>query len=304
MTFRKLCGLTILLTMALVTLGGVVHNTGSSLACPDWPLCFGQVFPKMEGSVAIEHSHRLLASFIGLMVIGLVVLSSKTRARQPGLFKGSLLALALVIFQGVLGGVTVLMQLSPLVSTAHLGTSQIFLATLLWLYVNASVQPAIETPPARVIAGARWAAAAIFIQMLLGAAIRHGGAGVACGLGSEAMIQCLDPMTASATWWPTLAPAQLHMIHRFGGLVSGAILIAGTIPTLRWARERQVIGVRGFAIFAHALWTAQVLVGLLTIRHYIGVFTVTLHLVIAMALWSSLAILNFRLNGARRSSAT
>ena len=62
-----------LLTFALVTLGGVVHNTESSLACPDWPLCFGQVMPEMEGGVAIEHSHRLLATLVVLGVLLLVL---------------------------------------------------------------------------------------------------------------------------------------------------------------------------------------------------------------------------------------
>jgi heme A synthase len=135
--YFRLAVFTLICTLSLVTLGGVVHNTGSSLACPDWPLCFGQVFPKMEGGVAIEHSHRLLGSWVGLCVIGLVYLSSKIRREFPALFKGSLLALFVVVFQGVLGGVTVLLGLSPLVSSAHLATSQLFLALLLWLCFTA-----------------------------------------------------------------------------------------------------------------------------------------------------------------------
>ena len=45
------------LTFALVVLGGIVHNTGSSLACPDWPLCYGMVFPPMRGGILYEHGH-------------------------------------------------------------------------------------------------------------------------------------------------------------------------------------------------------------------------------------------------------
>ncbi len=59
--------------------GAVVHNTQSSLACPDWPLCYDQVFPNMEGAILIEHGHRLLASFVGLLTILLVVVSYKNR---------------------------------------------------------------------------------------------------------------------------------------------------------------------------------------------------------------------------------
>src|SRR4051812_1322483 len=59
------------LTFALVVLGGIVHNTGSSLACPDWPLCNGSAFPRMVGAVLIEHGHRLTALAV---VVGTVLL--------------------------------------------------------------------------------------------------------------------------------------------------------------------------------------------------------------------------------------
>ena len=54
-------------------MGGLVHNTRSSLACPDWPLCFGHVFPKMEGGVLVEHSHRLVAATVTFLALGLMI---------------------------------------------------------------------------------------------------------------------------------------------------------------------------------------------------------------------------------------
>ena len=54
--------LTAVFTLILMTLGGAVHATGSSLACPDWPLCYGQAFPEMVGGILYEHSHRLLGT--------------------------------------------------------------------------------------------------------------------------------------------------------------------------------------------------------------------------------------------------
>src|SRR4051794_38915603 len=48
-------------TYLLILIGGLVHGTGSSLACPDWPTCYGTMMPKMEGGVLVEHSHRLAA---------------------------------------------------------------------------------------------------------------------------------------------------------------------------------------------------------------------------------------------------
>src|SRR5262245_29246180 len=63
----------------LILLGGIVHNTGSSLACPDWPTCYGTLMPEMKGGVAIEHSHRLAAASVGLLTIVLSILLYKKR---------------------------------------------------------------------------------------------------------------------------------------------------------------------------------------------------------------------------------
>src|SRR5690242_15358133 len=156
------------LTFGLLLLGSLVHATGSSLAFPDWPLCYGQVMPRMVGGVAVEHSHRLLASLVGLCTIVLAVVCWR---RGGALRKASLAALALVIFQGVLGGVTVKLQLPALVSTAHLATSMIYFALLIWIAVKTRPGEAMPQSALR-----RWAlagAGAVYAQMIGGALVRH-----------------------------------------------------------------------------------------------------------------------------------
>src|SRR3989338_3395179 len=123
---NRIAAITLIMTFFLLILGAVVHNTGSSLACPDWPLCFGEIFPEMRGGVAIEHGHRLTAAVVGLLTILMTLLFYFRRPQDRQLQRLSLAALGLVIFQGILGGLTVIYKLPTLISTAHLGLSMIF----------------------------------------------------------------------------------------------------------------------------------------------------------------------------------
>src|SRR5262245_1879863 len=99
-------------TLLLLVAGGMVTSTGSGLAVPDWPTTYGQnmfSFPlgKMVGGIFYEHGHRLIASTVGLLTIGLVVWLWRVEPRR-WVRRLGLAALAAVILQGVLGGITVL----------------------------------------------------------------------------------------------------------------------------------------------------------------------------------------------------
>src|SRR6266498_3167708 len=72
-------------TYLLILIGGLVHGTGSSLACPDWPTCYGSLMPKMEGGVLIEHSHRLAAGTVVILTLALAGGAGR-RASRPGAF--------------------------------------------------------------------------------------------------------------------------------------------------------------------------------------------------------------------------
>jgi heme A synthase len=261
----------------------------------------------MQGSVAIEHSHRLLATLVGTLTIVLVVLAARLRSLAPRIAKLCYLALGLVIFQGVLGGMTVLLKLSILFSTAHLATSQIFLATMLYIALKTrasqrapynSSASLLGSPLGSSISRAtvsratvNWLYAAttlVFLQMVLGAFIRHSGASVTCGLGSDAVWMCVDPVTQTQTWWPSFLPAQIGMLHRYVGFFAVLAVVAGTLPLLRWARLNQQKSLCRLVVGAYAIVGVQVALGLLSLATYLGPFVVTLHLDFAMALWMSL----------------
>src|SRR4051795_10636605 len=65
-------------TYVLILIGGLVHGTGSSLACPDWPTCYGTMLPKMEGGVLVEHSHRLAAGVVVILTLLLAILLGRS----------------------------------------------------------------------------------------------------------------------------------------------------------------------------------------------------------------------------------
>lgn len=129
-------------TLALMAVGSATRVMNAGLACPDWPLCYGQLVPtqQMNLQVFLEWFHRLDASLIGLMAIGLVGLSVWFCQALPNWLPwASAGALLLIVFQGVLGGLTVTQLLRFDIVTAHLGTALLFFMTL--LIIGTSLMP-------------------------------------------------------------------------------------------------------------------------------------------------------------------
>ncbi len=123
-----------LATLILMAIGSATRVMNAGLACPDWPLCYGQVIPsqQMNLQVFLEWFHRLDASLIGVMAIGLVTMAIRWRCSLPSWVPWTAgLVLFLVVFQGVLGGLTVTQLLRFDIVTAHLGTALLVFCTLL-----------------------------------------------------------------------------------------------------------------------------------------------------------------------------
>jgi heme A synthase len=258
------------LTLALVVLGGIVHNTGSSLACPDWPLCNGTAFPRMVGAVLIEHGHRLTALAVTLGTVALLALLAARRDRNVKLAG---LALGLVIVQALLGAVTVKFRLPPAVSTAHLATSMLFFSTLILLGFRLR-QNAAPLLPARVRRWTLAAAGLVYLQMVLGATVRHLGAGLTC----RELVTC-------AGWTSGDITLQLHMLHR---ITAVAVLVVAGVASLRAFRA----GARLPALLAPLLVVVQMTLGLLTITSFRDIVPLTAHLGVAALLLADLLALH------------
>src|SRR5712692_4704038 len=124
-------------TFFLIIAGANVTSHDAGLATSDWPLSNGQVFPKMVGNLFWEHGHRLVATTVGLLTIGLAIFLYRVEQRR-WLRRLGLVALGAVIAQGLLGGLTVKLMLPLIVSAAHATLAQLFFCTLVSLTVFTS----------------------------------------------------------------------------------------------------------------------------------------------------------------------
>ena len=266
MAFRIVATLLCCLTFCLILLGGIVHSSGSSLACPDWPLCYGQFFPEMVGGVAIEHSHRLLASLIGILTIVLAVLATRQEDRQ--LERLSFAALILVVVQGVFGGITVLYQLPTAISTAHLSIAMLFFSLILWMTLKS--YPAMSRD-SRTLSVRPWVlimTLLIYGQIILGALVRHTGASVACP----------DlPFCYGMAWPIGLHPAtQLHMLHRWSAVLVTLVILSTCFFVLQQAPQEKRL--RFFALNAVLLVFLQIGLGSAGVATQMNMAVVTAHL--------------------------
>lgn len=160
----------------LLFAGGMVTSTGSGLAVPDWPLSYGTLNPPMIGGIFFEHGHRMIAGAVALMTLVLAFLSFR-----PGVPSGARLAARLasgaILVQALLGGLTVLLRLPPAVSISHACLGQGTFCLLLAAAVLAGSPAAAPAP--RVHRFATLGFAAAFLQLALGALVRHTGLGLA-----------------------------------------------------------------------------------------------------------------------------
>lgn len=168
-------------TVVLLTAGALVTSKDAALSVADWPTSFGQYFPPLRlltGGAFYEHSHRLIAALLGIWVIVLAVMLYRKEER-PWLKKLGLFAVGGVIFQGILGGLTVIKLLHYWLPVLHACTAEILFITLVsiafftsrWWMENLPQYEDRGIPPVHAIVTLN--ASLIFLQILAGAGFRH-----------------------------------------------------------------------------------------------------------------------------------
>jgi heme a synthase len=264
-------------TFLLLFAGGMVTSTNSGLSVPDWPTTFGRnmfLFPPsmMKGGIFYEHGHRLFASLVGLLTIGNCLALWLSEKRRWLAWTG-VLALALVIAQGVLGGLTVKFKLPMPVSAAHACTAELFFAL--------TVLMAFATSRAWTHAGERraWArrepvlalafCLAAFAQIAVGAVMRHSYAGLAIPTFPRAYGEWIPPI------WNF--PIAVHFLHSRVGASLLVILGASLIGSVLANREAPVLA-RRLAVLLVLSLALQIALGIFTIWSAKAPVPASLHL--------------------------
>ena len=230
-------------TFVLIIAGGLVTSNDAGLSVPDWPLSHGSLWPEMRGGVFYEHTHRMLGAAVGLLIIVLNLWLWRKESRSWVKYLG-LVALMVVISQGVLGGITVLFFLPAPVSIAHAGLAQVFFCltvTLVlvtsvgWIETDQSLQFRVSE---RVDVLAALTTLVIFLQVIAGAILRH--LGTVEGTKGAILV----------TW--------VLVIHLIGTLLVAGMIVYTALAILKRPEDRGLVG-----------W-AYLMLGLLVLQLFLG----------------------------------
>jgi heme a synthase len=319
--FRRLALAGALLAATVVVLGAWVRLTDAGLGCPDWPGCYGHIYPNAghadaqagsQFSKALhEMIHRYFATTLGIIITVLVVWAVRFRKDRDQPLRPVALLFLIVCLQGALGALTVTLLLKPLIVTAHLLGGLTTLGLLWWL----SLAPAARQLTERETALRKYAwvgLAVLLMQIALGGWTSTNYAAVACP----------DFPTCQQSWWPPMdfrnafvlwrglsldyeggvlanpARIAIHFTHRLGALVTGSVLIILGVLAATIAQNRRLKMAGRLLVFAVAL---QISIGAATVHWGIPLPLATLHnagaafLVICMvtllrALWPAPAV--------------
>lgn len=266
----RLADALVVVTFGLLVFGASVRVHGAGLACPDWPLCFGEVIPPIDFGVAFEFGHRVLA---GLVSLGYAALLGWMWARRDqvgrGLLIGGLVGLVVLAVQVVLGGLTVLELLAEWTVASHLLTGNTFCVVLLLLALGLRerIAPVVRDP---VSAGERafavGMAVAIPAQLVLGGFVSSSYAGLACGTW---------PTCDGVNWFPTFAGlVGLQLTHRLVAYTLLALALGGVALTRGRGRTgRAAIAMLVLVLIQAGIGIANVLLRLpveVTLAHTAG----------------------------------
>ncbi len=288
---------TALCTFFLLLAGALVTSTGSGLAVPDWPLSYGTLFPEMIGGVIFEHGHRLIAGTVAILTVCLAFLLWRFEARSWVRALG-IAAVGVVLSQAVLGGMTVLFRLPVGVSVGHALLAQTFFCIVVCLAMVTS--PSWEGPQFTLSASdsslPTWClltSLAFFAQLLMGAVMRHSGAGLAIPDFPLSFGRAIPPEFTFQI--------AIHFAHRAGALT--VVLLSAILAFRIFTRNGDRLSLVSHAGALIALVSFQGMLGAMVIWMKRPVPLTTLHLGVGALCLATSVTLTVRVFRLRRDDS-
>ena len=235
---RRLSKVIVFLTLSLIFVGALIKSHEVGLSVPDWPTSYGKQmfsfpFSEMVGGIFYEHGHRLFATIVGFFtLIQFIVLSFTDHPMWVK--KMSFIALVLVITQGFLGGMTVIFFLPPQISILHGVLAQIFFISIIFIAYSLSdsrLNKKKESFPLFIKRGALIITLLVFVQLILGALVRHTSSGLAIpdfpkmggmwiptfsdNMVNNINVELFDKNLDMVSKWQVV----IHFLHRLGAFI-------------------------------------------------------------------------------------
>jgi heme a synthase len=349
LSWKKLAAVAAFLTLDLIAFGAFVRLTDSGLGCPDWPGCYGQLLPTQasaqinsaiaeqggthgavsHGKAWIEMLHRYFASFIGALILVMVVRAvlgrvAQRRAALRGGFIDAgvglawpLLLLIVVSLQGLFGKWTVTLKLMPIVVTTHLMGGMLLFALLIWFWMRERERSGDPRAMTLAVSGRVrrliWLAIGVLaVQIFLGGWVSTNYAVLACA----DFPGCGGTLAPSVNWSEGFTFARslgrtpegaflsiealraIHWAHRIGALVATVAVLTAAIALMRAhaALKRQ-------AMWIKLALVAQIVVGISTVLFGQPIALATAHNFLAAVLLATLVMAAYRVSGARSYEA-
>ena len=278
MRFRRLAVVTIAATFVLIAVGGLVRATDSGLGCPDWPRCFGRLVPPAELHAWIEHSHRLVASVVMVLVALLVVAAYRT-GQERAVRRAAVAALVMVLAQALIGAFVVWWKLRADSVTLHLATALALVALLIYIGFRARYASDRSRRHGQDRGFVRLAGAGaglLYLQMLVGSTVTGHHAGLAYPL--NVLLPDLGPSVA-----------RIQLVHRALAMVVGALVLAIWVVARRTQRAHPTV--TRLAAYAAGLVAVQIGLGLANVANRLSALTVVPHLAVGALLWGTMVAL-------------
>ncbi len=279
----------VIATLCLIFIGGLVTSTGSALAVPDWPLAFGHLVPKLVGGVRFEYGHRVAAGIVSILTLILALWTWRVE-RRGWVRKLAFGAFGLVIVQAILGGITVLLELPLAIAVTHAATAQAFFCLIVSIAVVTNSRFGVRSAVNRgrdrssIATLAAITTATIYIQILLGAVMRHLGAGLAIPDFPLSYGRLVPPLDSGFV--------MINFAHRCGALVVLLMVCWTVLRVFRDPGDEPQLRRPAAALFI--LVALQITLGALTIWSGRAVIPTTAHVATGAAVLATSLTLAIR----------